>query len=874
MDPSSDSSLHLNSHHHSQRHQRFGGPSQPSASMSSSSSSHPQGPASPSSSTAASSNPFVRSHHNDPPEPIERSQSLASEPLQPQTRNKQAPLTNNAKPSSSSPPMRSASLFRTASSSSCPRSDHISVAIKCPSLDKDSAVVQVEPTDTVLALKHTIERSWPGAPRPEGMRCIRSGRILNDNEIFAQLVQTLEPGEPLSLHLVIRPDAWSDPQNRPTPSRRSSYLRQQQQQQQQQQQSLLRSALATQAQVPTTHDSEDDVPPLHSATSNQTSSNWSPQFEPYFSQPSTSSPQATPELRPLDTETLAPHSNINSSIYFNMSDTATDHNVAETLSVLDKTLRVTAPDNWPMLVEALSAACDEYVLKYEAIYNQAHASQMSDSEADSSSSSTLSSMQSDVLTSVETTLLGWGPIPAPSEEHAASALSSSQTDTQCMYQQISHRGLPYLLRIATTPLDIQRSEALHTLLTRISTLRTLIDKLEHAIMLGRLIQVQHPQIFAPSGATNVASVPTQLNGAAAAGQAMALEQGGFVSSLTRFAQTTIAAARDITFADVTAVMTPMFFVGFKVGILLSVMLRGADTTKKFFVLGMASIYVAFESFRIVQRRMRVRQRAAARTPPVPPLQQPNANAPPADQPAAATPAPAPPMGANVPTAPTTHERTIEEQIATNPHLRLPPPQAPPRFRTVSRFSYDWWIDHLAFIGLEVEDEELALLPPRGSSSSGGGGGGGGVGLFGKILTSSWVLPVVLFVVTMMPAVEQRRKQAIEERVRVVRKWLRLEGERRERLRVLAEELKRSQEEKGEMQPGDVLNSAGSGGGAGGMVVDGQDELQKKRVEYAAQVLHQRRNTEAVDLDEDDGLIAQAIAANEDDDDQLEDMNIF
>ena len=103
---------------------------------------------------------------------------------------------------------------------------------------------------------------------------------------------------------------------------------------------------------------------------------------------------------------------------------------------------------------------------------------------------------------------------------------------------------------------------------------------------------------------------------------MALEQGGFVASIARLFQSFVSGARAITFADVTAVVIPMFFVGFKVGILLSVMLRGADKTKTYFVLGMASIYVAFESFRIVQRRMRVRQRNLPR-----PAPQPNVDAP-------------------------------------------------------------------------------------------------------------------------------------------------------------------------------------------------------------------------------------------------------
>ena len=196
MDPASDPSRHLahqhhqHHHHHGQRHQRLG-PTPSSGSMSASSNPHAQGPASPSASTAASSNPFVRPHHDDQPRNIAADEPLASEPVSHPHRTQLASSTTDPVRSSSSADRRSSSLSRTASSASLLRADEISVAIKCPSLDQDSAVVKVSLTDTVLALKHIIQRTWSGAPRADGMRCIRSGRILNDNETFAQLVQTV-----------------------------------------------------------------------------------------------------------------------------------------------------------------------------------------------------------------------------------------------------------------------------------------------------------------------------------------------------------------------------------------------------------------------------------------------------------------------------------------------------------------------------------------------------------------------------------------------------------------------------------------------------------------------------------------------------------
>lgn len=191
MDPTSDSTLHFHHHRRTQRHQPFAS-SQPSGSMPAPSNSHSQPPAaSPSPSTAASSNPFVRSHHGDLSESVADFQSTASaQHLRHRTEHQ--------------------SIDSTASHSSL-NDDHIAVAIKCPSLDKDSAILRVKSTDTVLALKNMIESTWPGAPRADGMRCIRSGRILGDSELLGQLAQMVS----------VKPNTKSKPSPTQTQSRLS-----------------------------------------------------------------------------------------------------------------------------------------------------------------------------------------------------------------------------------------------------------------------------------------------------------------------------------------------------------------------------------------------------------------------------------------------------------------------------------------------------------------------------------------------------------------------------------------------------------------------------------------------------------------------------
>lgn len=490
-----------------------------------------------------------------------------------------------------------------------------------------------------------------------------------------------------------------------------------------------------------------------------------------------------------------------------MIDTTTAQFRADAYDVLFETIRVTAPENWPLLVETLSAACDEYVLLYERIYNESQAAQ----RVAPTSTPARSTKQSDLLTSVETTLLGWNPVRVPSEHETASGASTSHApETEFLYQEVSHRGLPYLLRVATTSLAAQRSEALYTLLQRITTLRAMIDKLEKIIKLGRLIRAQS------STSTSASTGPTPPGAA----PAQALEQG----SLSRLLQSTTAALRAVTWADITAIVIPLFFVGFKVGILLSMVLRGADTVKKYFVLGMAAVYVAFESCRIVQRRMRVRRRLVRTAVPL------------------AAPAAAP-MGANVPVAPA-HEEVVERQAAEDPFAPLPPPRAPVR-QTARPWTTDWCLDRLAHLGLDGEDEELGLAAAHRRNPT----------LAGQVLSSSWLLPLVLFVVTMSPAVEQRRKRAIEERERVIRKWTRLEEERRQRVEELLEE-KRAKGEAADLPHPDR---------------EGEGELQQKRVEYADRILRQRRTTEAVDVDDEDLLAAQRQVEDEED---MQDMNVF
>ncbi len=91
----------------------------------------------------------------------------------------------------------------------------------------------------------------------------------------------------------------------------------------------------------------------------------------------------------------------------------------------------------------------------------------------------------------------------------------------------------------------------------------MVDKLENVIMLGRLIQVQRPASVIPSGASDdrcTGTIQTALQQPLVA----ALRWNRAASSPDDSRITTCSAAvRGITFADVSGVIIPLFFVGFK-----------------------------------------------------------------------------------------------------------------------------------------------------------------------------------------------------------------------------------------------------------------------------------------------------------------------
>lgn len=611
----------------------------------------------------------------------------------------------------------------------------------------------------------------------------------------------LQQNEPLSLHLVIRPDAWSDPQNRPTSSRRTSYIRQQA------------------ARDPLLNTQETTAPILAEMVSNVTSAFSAPQFAPYFSEP---------------VKRFTPQEDI--AELHNRTNGTFDREAAAACSRIEQTIRVTAPENYPILTDALLKAHDEYLILYEDIYAAAFQEQRVGELAP-----VTPSPPRNVLDLVEGPLFGWSPITINADRMEGD--TDTESEATHYYRQITHQGLPYLLRVTSTSLALQRSSALSQLLIRMSALRIMLQKIDNLVLLGSFVQQPTPQ---PSPSSTPNAPANQLRTR--------------IDYLRIMLHTTRAGLGHVTMQDLAEVAVHVFFLVLRVSILLYIVVRHADPLKKFFVLGMTGVYVAFESWRILLRRIRARQ-------PAPPINRPATPIPPpADHRADAAPAgPDAPAGRNVPRA-SADEEELDRQVAEEPTRPLPPPRLPARHRAASTLTLDYLMEYMSYVGLDIEDAQLGLLPASAPQSQ-----------TAPYPNQGWwhaaycnvALPVLLFFFTMVPEVEQRRKRAIEERERVIRKWTRLEQERKQNLR--------QQQQNSSNGAGPVPETASNSASTTAVA---ENELDGRRKAYADQIIRRRTGggivagpaaDNAVDAEDEDAI--QRALQGQGDDDELE-LNFF
>ncbi|PWY96979.1 hypothetical protein BCV70DRAFT_167920 [Testicularia cyperi] len=785
-------------HHHTQRNPPTQQPPSSTAAPGPASTS----PAASPSATAASTNPFVQSRHDRREGSAFSSTSSApgglAQPAEP-------PGSSSSHVGSPQPMSRAASIL------SATADDEVLLSIKCPTLDRDSTLLKFKADASILEVKQYIERNWPGKPHAQGMRFIRSGRLLQDHEVLNGIAEGVSQDSGL----------FGEVSSIPQP-------------------------------VPSTT---------------------MPNFAPYFSDP---------PLPPLASAETA--FGINSSESQDpILDQMMSGEAAEACSRLEQTIRATAPENYPMLIEALTCAYDEYVLAYEDLYKTAFRDQQRDSgeSAGPRESCTTSAASRQVLDLIEEPLLGWSPLSLDiTQKHGTG------TTSKFHYQQVTHQGLPYLLRLSCDSMDLRRSEAMAQILTRLSALRTMIRKLENLQLLGSLIQrpTQYSTQFGPAPAVAGAGAGAQMFAAgAAAGLPQAPPRGQLVlvNSIEAAVRAFVSLLSEITMQDLYEVAVPIFFLVFKIAILLHFMIRQAEPIRKYFILGMSATYVAFESWRILRRRLRARRPRNVNAIPIP-----RADNGPAAPEAVAPDAPAPAgagaqdaagraegaptvQGANVPRAPS-EEEEVERQVTEDPERAIPPPRAPRRREARSVLTLEYLLEWMAYIDLDAEDAELGMLPPVGSGQRQSTPTRGGV--YGWVW-ENLLLPLLLFLFTMVPEVEQRRKRAIEDRERVIRKYTRLSQERQDKLRELRAQQKQQAAPGATL--GETAQEAGGTSSSAASPEDSHTSEQKRRDEYANQILRRRGRSAHADIDaEDRDAIQRAMAGVDDNEDDQLDMNFF
>ncbi|KAN0063887.1 hypothetical protein ACQY0O_003493 [Thecaphora frezii] len=854
---------------------------------------------------SAAGNPFVESQSQS-----QRERTLHT------TSNRPFPGSNS--PIGSPPMSGSATMSRAPSLSnldiSASTSESVLLSIKCPTLVRDSALIRFQPETTVLQIKQSIQRTWPGKPQVQGLRFIRGGRLLNDDETVRDFTAGTDPNEPASVHLVIRPDAWLDPKNRPTPSRRSSYLRQ----------LPLTSPLTTpgipenpeleSASYFTTLPTSVASPPRHqrlslrtasanlrwdsfsatdnrhsnstrdgSSVSNASSSNCDTPIERSSTSrghgdlPWTSSRFAEPP-------TMRQHSD--HGVWDLERDFALPSNVTSEDDHFRQIFMATAPDNYPLLAESARLVYSFYLDQYCRLYQasqkgQLDASDYQSGEDDSGDVHDADDLDSDdesadLARSVEKELFGWEPFERPPLERQHEVAKGQ--DLEYMYQEVQCNGLPYLLQLAVTTADRQRSAAMAQLLQRMTRLRSIIKMLDsmtrfadvlartssadpaHAALVPPSILLP-PSLFAQGPAAADAHLQ-QRQQREGANNTNALQVPGHAAPaaphlLPQAVRTTLAGMTELTWNEIFSMMVPLFFLGLKLGIMLYVFARGASTLKRYTMMGAAVLYVFWEAFKMIKRRTDTRQAARQRQAAAAAAAAAGAAGAGANQGVAGLAEGVPrPAGANVPHANLENSTSGGGEAEADPLAPLPPVHAPRRFSSANPTLYnpEHWLELLAFIGMDSEDEELGLLPAPGTTVDAPRRRGR---VFHLI-----VVPLVLFFVTLVPEIEMKRRRAIEEREDAVRNAVRMREERENRIREL-----RSQQQ--QQQQGQAQAQASEG--EEGQMASG--DYKGVLGEYSERILRRRRGVGGGVLD---GRDAEAIraAVRADEGDEGEDLQMF
>lgn len=586
------------------------------------------------------------------------------------------------------------------------------------------AAISAKPKHSVRRIKAAVQASWPGKPSADGIRLIHAGRILGDDELVASLVKLGQTEA--YLHLVVRPDAWQD---------------------------IERAPLTPQ-----------------------------PRLEEPSSRPSRLD-RATPVTQSNRRLLRPPVSPLPESSYFTLP-TAQQH--SEQSTGTDGAYHRHTPTlgdlvAMPEADEILAAIHLRYFVRYSDVYERfismATASEGELHQRANIRRSWLTNESADAegaFSEFEQVIFKWQPL---SETNARSTDRRYATTVDAELRDCA-----------------DRLSAVSQLLGHVRKLRDLDTLHQQGLDVS--------SAWVSSGLNTLdrqaQRMPHQLRASALPTREM------FMAALQAHAQTQNAAVRDaptspanalfsrlfspitrLTWRDWLHVLDPVFFLSVKLGLLLYIFTQRVSPTQKAIMYAIAVCWVAFETWRLWRRRLRrldsaQRRRlreAAARGDNIERQQRRARRHTRRSARAAAT----------TPSTTSDSQPAHSDQVASSLL-----PLAPLRFTNASFMSLDYWRQNFVFYGLEEEDQDLGFRPNSSQvtrwatrsarqrlASASYPLARSPASLLGPLMqVLRWLeaspallfMPLYLYVLTLVPQLEEARASEVRRRQRSIKKW--------------------------------------------------------------------------------------------------------
>ncbi|BGP42404.1 hypothetical protein JCM10450v2_006498 [Rhodotorula kratochvilovae] len=606
-----------------------------------------------------------------------------------------------------------------------------------------SRELQLPPSASIADLKHRIHDDWDGHPNQDGVTVAKGARVLRDAETLGDVFDEelkASPPAPLVLNIIVRPSAWSTPfadtaipppslslradpatnisLPEPSPSGLSDFL--------------AADAGAGEAVVPAEEASPaaPTAGPSSSAAATVATSERSAGttgYTPGYLTPAAvaADPLSSPPL-PSPPPSAPSASRVPSTGAAGPYVTYLAH------------LQRLVPLQRALLLLNLQKALAHYA-------------------------ALAAGGEGDALPEVEELLIGvglWEKVEESVKEAEKRAEGEAQRDEGDEFRVVQIAGLPYLLH--TPPALLQRARvrpsaallrarAIHTHLTTMLQLLLTLAPAAPAIAHGRA----GAQAGARPSPAAIAAAQAVL-ARAGAGVPVPLPPGLENAAAQQQQQRRRATLSVIINLEaVFALLVPLALLGAKLAFLLWLFGRNASPAKRLALGLLAAAWVAAEAWTLVRRRgQQARERERAERERRRALRRAAA--------AAAAPPPAPVGGGGgggggalaAPGAPPAPQPARERRRA-----RAPPP---------SRLSPKYWLNALAAVGLVHEARELGLQPRfiAGRPVPPPRAGAAGEGRVRRALRTV-ATGVVLFVGTLSPEVERKRRRALEKRERLL-----------------------------------------------------------------------------------------------------------